>query len=155
MKSLLSVLSVAVTIGSYGQTSSVNPKIKPESSQNYLQKIIHLSPNVFQYDLLKSKASGNTQVGFNTEEIKKAFPELVVRKTKMVSAGKNSFRIVQYETIDSIKMIPYMLKAIQELQQEIDELKSKPAAPGVIPPLDSIEENYREWGTSDRIFFCR
>jgi hypothetical protein len=73
---------------------------------------IHPKSFTFKNDLTKS-----THFGFIAQEIEQVFPNLV--KTA-IGEDKRECKCVNY-----LEMIPLLLLKIQDLQAQIDELKSK------------------------------
>lgn len=91
-----------------------------------LQKILRLEPISYQYDQTLGKKIGlpqDTQYGFSSGSIQDAFPGMLARKPINIPAGKNRYQTLQVEDIDLKKLIPVLVAAIQEQQQEIERLK--------------------------------
>jgi len=79
---------------------------------NNLEKIMNLRPVSFYWNNTYSKLNGNQkQYGFVAQEVKEILPEAVYE----TSEG--------YYGIDLFKIIPHLVKSIQELKKEIDEIK--------------------------------
>lgn len=89
-------------------------------------KLNGLKPVTFQYDLKKYPSlklpSGN-QFGFLTGDMKAQYPELVTETAKMYTAGKNNSAVAKYDEVETAKLIPVLVAAIQEQQEAIELLK--------------------------------
>ena len=87
-------------------TPNQKAKVKPlKSSINKLKKL-----NVYQYKI--KQRSRKTQFGFNVEEMKRLFPNLVYESDSIKS-------------IDYMGLIPVLLNALLELQQELNQIKKE------------------------------
>jgi hypothetical protein len=51
------------------------------------------------------------------------FPAMVSSKNISYMYGKNTYRDSKIQTIDEVKLIPVLVASIQELYQEIEQLK--------------------------------
>ncbi len=99
----------AVVIGTLFQNSDERLKKNISPLKNSLNKVMQLNGYTYQW---KDTARGNDeQIGFLAQEVEKQFPQLVMTDDN----GKKS---VAYGN-----MVPVLLQAIKEQQQQIDELK--------------------------------
>jgi hypothetical protein len=103
------------------QTTSdirIKENIRPISEA--LNKICALNPTHFEF---KTRL-GVTKTGFIAQEFEKVFPNHV---TEIEPNGEFAEYFAKGEKIKSIDadLIPYLVKAIQELKAEIDQLKNK------------------------------
>ena len=60
----------------------------------------------------------NRQVGLNAQEVEKVLPEIVF------DAPINKNKDTDYKTLKYDRMVPLLVEAIKEQQQQIEELKS-------------------------------
>lgn len=81
-----------------------------ETLQPGLDTLIELRPVTYKW---KEDSTGDVQVGFIAQDVEKVLPNLV-------GEGPDG-----YKTLDKEGMIPYMVKAIQELKAENDQLKAR------------------------------
>jgi hypothetical protein len=91
--------------------SDISLKTNIRDLDKGLKDILQLKPRKFDW----KNGDGIDNLGFIAQEIEKVFPELV-----------SEFKYNQFETKKALKMgdlIPSLVKAIQELKQEIDTLK--------------------------------
>lgn len=82
----------------------------------FLEKIKKLRPVCFRWrkkEFPQYRFSDDLQVGMIAQEVEKIFPELV-------KDWKDGYKTIKYGWIPM-----YLLKAIQEQQKEIDNLKQK------------------------------
>jgi len=94
-----------------------------------LSLINALQPISFDYDYQKVKSlPKGKQYSLHTEEVKNIASGLVLDQYYAAPKGKNSNDQVMVKTVDLEKLVPFIIKAIQEQQQEINELKRLLAA---------------------------
>lgn len=91
---------------------SVKENIKP--LENGLELLMKFKPSTFEYKEGWKNYGQGTQVGFIAQDIQQVLPNSVFRTP---STGK-----LGYNEID---LIPVMVKAMQEMQKEIDDLKQQ------------------------------
>jgi hypothetical protein len=72
---------------------------------------------VVKYSLKKEKATEPTHLGFIAQEFEQVFPKMV--------ATSEQGDIKDFKAIKTSVLIPMLVKAIQELKLEIEELKKK------------------------------
>ena len=91
-----------------------------------LQKLAQLNPKTFEYETEKYKhlkLDRGIKYGFIAEEIQQVFPDLVGQKNVSYMFGKNSYRDTKIKTIDESSLIPVLVAAIQQQQEQIEKLK--------------------------------
>jgi hypothetical protein len=119
--------------GSLTQSSDRNLKegIAPLSST--LSKLMDLNVYSYQYrnDTGLSLPSG-THFGVIAQEMELLFPDLVHNNRQTVSTGEalgagpsSETAVVEYKSVNYTEMIPVLIKAIQEQQEQIDALKAE------------------------------
>lgn len=93
-------------------------------STGSLENIMNLNPVTFNW---KNPNRPDLDYGFIAQEIEKVFPEVVkevdgifMNRGIPEEEQQQTYKTVQYE-----KLIPVLTKAIQELKQELDEVKRK------------------------------
>ena len=99
----------ATLTGTLYQNSDERLKKNISPLKNSLNKLMQL--NGYHYQWMDSTRGNNEQVGLLAQEVEKQFPQLVMRDDN----GKKS---VAYSN-----MIPILLQAIKEQQQQIEDLK--------------------------------
>ena len=77
-------------------------------------KLMNLRPTQFTF---KSDLIKNIHYGFIAQEFEEHFPELVVSKIDK--------HVANLKAINYLELIPLLVYQIQQMQKEIDELKSK------------------------------
>ena len=80
-----------------------------------VEKMMELNPVLFNYN--KDEETQERRFGFIAQEVREIFPQLV-REVKIPDEDA-------YLSLETTSMIPYLVKAIQELKKEIEELKSR------------------------------
>lgn len=91
-----------------------------------LKSLLKLEPRVFEYnsDMIKAfRLKEGRQYGFLAENMHAVFPGMVSSKNYSYMYGKNSYRDIKIQTIDEVSLIPVLVASIQELHQEIEQLK--------------------------------
>ncbi|WP_442587910.1 tail fiber domain-containing protein [Pedobacter sp. AW31-3R] len=89
-------------------------------------KLMKLKPVTFQYDLKKYpelKLTAGKKYGFLVGEVKAEFPELVAESAKSYTSGKNNMKTLRYDEVQQDHLIPLLVAAVKEQQQEIEILK--------------------------------
>ena len=110
---------VAVS-GSIFGVSDEKVKTNIRSINNALQIIGQLNPLMYEFDTEaynQLQLAEGTQYGLIAQDVEKVLPELV---TKLNLTESESFKSVNYDAL-----IPILIKALQQQQKEIDELKNQ------------------------------
>ena len=114
--------NVANVNNSYGAYSDIKLKENIEDATPKLDDVMKLQVRNFNW-----KKSGEKNIGFIAQEIEKIFPSLVVDSVETAPNDKGVEEPTG-ETTKSLKysvLVPILVKAVQELKAEIDELKNK------------------------------
>ena len=91
------------------------------SEVNCLDKVNKI--NLVAFDFIdEKKYGGHHEIGYIAQELKKIFPDAVL-EVPADEQDKEAYDTETLYTIDDAKMIPYLIKAIQELSCEIKLLK--------------------------------
>jgi hypothetical protein len=104
--------TIYATSTSISGISDISLKTNIRDLEKGLTDILKLKPRKFDW----KNGDGINNIGFIAQEIEKVFPELI-----------SEYKYNEYTTKKSLKMgdlIPSLVKAIQELKQEIDTLKN-------------------------------
>ena len=127
------ILDVVGTAGlstgtAWTNTSDKRIKTNVENIENGLDKILKLRPVSFNYteDYLKAnpELSGSQRYNsFIAQEYEEVFPDAVTSEKELVVDGKVIYDDLKQFTPHDLNM--YLVKAIQEMKCEIDELKLK------------------------------
>ena len=105
----------ATLSGSLTQNSDSRLKTNISPIENALDKVLKISGVTFNWDkkvAVNANASTALQYGVIAQDIEKVFPDLV-------SDGLNGYKSVNYNGL-----IPVLIQAVKEQQQEIDDLKN-------------------------------
>jgi hypothetical protein len=112
------------TNGTYGTLSDRRLKENIVDSRNYLDDVAKL--RVVKYSLKEEHATEPTHLGFIAQEFEEVFPKMVGEFDKEVGKDKEGNAITEkYKSIKMSVLIPMLVKSIQELKAEIEELKKK------------------------------
>lgn len=119
--------------GSITQTSDLTLKFDIQDlPDGALLKVLSLKPKTYRFDPNKSAAlrlSDSKQIGLIAQDVAPILPEavsdVVVADPSQATSDTESKKI---KTIDYIKLIPVLIKAIQEQQVQIETLKAEIAA---------------------------
>ena len=93
-----------------------------------LTGVLRLRPKTFRYDPSTEPSLGlnrEEQLGFVAQDVEKVFPSLVHRSTVPSGTGETSEKTVL--SVDYIKVVPLLVKAMQEQQDQISELEAQVA----------------------------
>jgi hypothetical protein len=130
LKSLLVFTAVtSLTMHAHAQKSlSGNLVIKKTPIVNAMEFINSLQPVSFEYNrkMLASLPEGR-QFNFFQEQSKILVPDLLVKKTYWYAPAKNQTSQITMESVDLQKLVPFLIKAFQEQQKEINDLKQQSA----------------------------
>ena len=124
----MSLLFVALILSGIAFSQTVTDKELKKNVTTInepLQKLAQLNPKTFEYDTEKYrhlKLGGGVKYGFIAEELEQIFPDLVQRKNVSYMFGKNSYRDTQIKSVDEASLIPVLVAAIQQQQQQIEKL---------------------------------
>jgi len=101
--------------GSIINTSDANLKknIKPLNI-DITEKLMKLKPSSFEF---KNDSSNHLHYGFIANELEEEYPELVVTKPYQ--------KYINIKSVNYLEIVPLLVHKIQQMQKEIDELKSK------------------------------
>jgi hypothetical protein len=103
-------------------------KVKVAGISSPTARLMTLKPVTFQYDNKKFgflKLPEGNQFGFITASVQPVFPDLVAKNFAVYSLGKNNTVSANYDDVDHQKLIPVLVAAIQEQQEEINLLKKE------------------------------
>lgn len=121
------LMALAITDKAFSQTvTDVDIKKNVTPIKGSIQRIALLNPTTFEYNTEKYRhlaLERGVKFGFNAEEIQQVFPEIVKQTKVSYMFGKNSYRDTRIKTIDQNSLIPVLVSAIQEQQEQIQQLK--------------------------------
>ena len=100
--------------GVYTPLSDINKKKDFELSKIGLDAILGLKPTL--YRMKSDESEGNKELGFIAQEVKEFIPQAYVESGE----DENKFIGLNYNAI-----VAALVKSVQELKQELDELKNK------------------------------
>jgi len=124
---LAGIFLVAAALNSNAQKINEQElKVKVADITSATAKLNSLKPVTFEYDLKKYpslKLPAGNQYGFLTGALKSQYPDLVTETSKLYAAGKNNDAVAKYDEVATAKLIPVLVAAIKEQQQEIELLK--------------------------------
>ncbi len=109
-------------------------KVNIQDIRNSIEQLKQLTPVTFDYDIQKfSKLNlpqGN-QYGFLASEVKSLLPGITRESSQVYSPGKNTTKVAKYDSVNSESLIPLLVAAIKEQQQQIESLQKE---------LDALKE---------------
>ncbi|WP_158828669.1 tail fiber domain-containing protein [Mucilaginibacter lacusdianchii] len=126
---LAAILSAFTTIA-FGQTKLDDKQAKSNVTpiNGALQSVNRLQPVTYNYNSEQLKGINlpqGMQYGFVADDVQAVLPGLVKTESKLVPSGKNAYRSVNMKTVDMQSLIPVLLGAIKEQQQQIEELRAE------------------------------
>lgn len=131
VKRLGLLLFSCLVLVNFSNAQSVNDsdlKLNREKINNAQQLIADLSPITFDYNqdqFKKMNLPTGKQYGFLIDSDQKDVEGLIVKESKVVGAGKNATKVVNYDEVDDKAVIVLLVSAVKEQQQEIEKLKSE------------------------------
>lgn len=118
--------------GSLINASDLKFKQNVSGLTNALDKVKLLEPKTFSYSSDTRYAHMNlpqgTHYGLIAQELEKVFPEMVVdavHPSAEESRGERGGESVNYKGVTLMELIPVLIQAVKEQQQEIEELKNE------------------------------
>lgn len=132
------------------QKDNVCPVSEKEGDYRYLDRVLDM--NVIEYNLLDNNASNSNQngkkvyidelrhIGLAAQELKEMFPNLVIEDQ------------MGYMSVNYIELVPVLIRSIQELKQELDEVKSGSGTRGTTDISKSFIEKNKLYQNSPNPF---
>ncbi|MEA3448152.1 MAG: tail fiber domain-containing protein, partial [Bacteroidota bacterium] len=125
--------------GDLVQTSDEQFKENITDYSGALEKVRNLHPVTFTYDTASYDLNfpGGMQYGLISQEVEQVIPELVsngVIPPKVDSAGNIVSDSISYKGMNYLELTPILTKAVQELDDTIQEIVAKPEIPVLIAP---------------------
>lgn len=120
---------VYILDGGTGWNANSDQRLKTNvqtlSSEKGLSAILNLNP--VTYNWIDAKATKATQTGFIAQDVQKVLPELVLPapETTIILPDGSTQKITDTLGLNYTGFIPYLVKSIQEQQNEIDQLKQE------------------------------
>ncbi|NGM63467.1 tail fiber domain-containing protein [Sphingobacterium sp. SGG-5] len=103
-------------------------KINIQDIRNSTEQLKKLTPITFDYDTKKfnklNLPQGN-QYGFLASNVKSILPDIAMQSSQVYSLGKNTTKTARYDSVDSESLIPLLVAAIKEQQQQIESLRKE------------------------------
>lgn len=111
--------------GNLTQISDRSFKDNIEELENALDLVLKLTPTSYtfrQQEFQDFKLPVGKHFGLIAQEVEEILPELVQNNNKVMD-DENS--VMDYKTLNYTELIPILIKAVQEQQQQIEELKKQ------------------------------
>lgn len=124
---------LGITMGSFSLTFSQqlpedDIKINIAQITNSTEKLKNLNPVTFNYNRNKFKAldlPGGNRYGFLAREVENVFPDMLQPSSKVYTTGKNTTKTAKYDDVDHETLIPVLVAAVKEQQEQIELLKKE------------------------------
>ena len=122
--------------------------------KNPVNKLSNLKPYTFTFNLAAYPSMGlpsGTHYGFLAQNVENAFPNLVtsaVQPAVLDSAGETRTLAVTFKTVNYTEFTAILTRAIQQQQQSIDSLRSRPT----VGLTDNVTTNYIPMATGANAF---
>lgn len=111
--------------GTLTQTSDARLKKEIADLPNALGQVMSLRPRTYRYrisDFPGMSLAEGKQFGLVAQEVAAVYPEIVREVVAPAEKGKTAEKFL---AVDYVKLIPVLVKAIQEQQAEIEALKAQ------------------------------
>lgn len=121
---LFSVSASQVGFGQQVSDQALKKNIAP--LENALAFVQQLEPKKFEYNTERYhqlNLPAGRQYGFLAEEVQKVLPDLVRTQSHPYMVAKNTYRNATLKDTDLESLIPLLVAAIKEQQEQIEELK--------------------------------
>jgi uncharacterized coiled-coil protein SlyX len=117
-----------ISLNTQAQTSIKELTAQVNEIADPLEKVMSLQPVIYRYNTEKFKdirlPKGN-QYGFDIETANAALPELISDRKYSYAIGKNTYRTATVQQFNADNLIPFLVGAIQQQQNEINKLKEE------------------------------
>jgi len=134
MKNLIYTIAVACymfigleTINAQ-QLNEQELKVNIQDIRKSTEQLKQLTPITFDYDTQKfaklNLPKGN-QYGFLASNVKSVLPDVAKESSQVYTVGKNTTKVARYDNVDSESLIPLLVAAIKEQQQQIEALQKE------------------------------
>lgn len=103
-------------------------KVGVEKITKSTDQLKNLEPVSYQYAADKYKylqLPKGERYGFLASNVEASFPDMVFESSKVYSSGKNSTKVAKFEEVNTESLIPLLVAAIKEQQEQIDTLKKE------------------------------
>lgn len=132
-KTILKLYSVLVLVFVFqvAKSQSVNEeelKIEVSRIENSTVKLKNLQPVTFKYNVDKYsylKLPTGNQYGFMVENVEQVFPAMVYESSIIHKSNKGSAKVAKYKDFNKDDLIPVLVEALKEQQEQIDALKKE------------------------------
>ena len=94
--------------------------------RSVLPGILSLTPVLYEYNnntYSHLKLPKGMHYGFNADELSKVFPRLVHSKPHSFMQGKNRYVSATVKSVDMQGLVPLLVAAIQEQQQQLEDIR--------------------------------
>jgi hypothetical protein len=123
-------LSSLFTVSALAQQRLADNQIKKNvtplsGSLNYINTLQPVTYNYNNQEFKHLNLPTGVQYGFLADNVQSVLPGLVTTTNKFYPAGKNNYRTAAVENVDMQSLVPILLGAIKEQQQQIDSLKAE------------------------------
>ena len=125
---LTAVLATGMLTASAQKIEEQELKVEVNKISNSTALLEKLHPVTYKYDHDKFKhlnLPAGTRYGLLTGSLKQEFPELVAEKAKFYSQGKNTAKVAKYDDVNTEHLIPVLVAAMKEQQEQIELLKKQ------------------------------
>ena len=128
LSALLTVTSVLTIQAAASAQQISDSKLKKNTTpvSNSLSYITRLQPVTYEYnqqDFKQLNLPAGTQIGFTADNVQQVYPAALSSRNSWYSTGKNQQRAITTSQIDADKLVPLLVGAIKEQQEQIDQLK--------------------------------
>jgi len=115
---------VYISPGSTSWTANSDERLKNINGniENAVERLMTLRPVNFSW---KSDNTNKDNIGLIAQDVEKVFPQVIDKNKLPTKAGEKQTDETEYLGVRYQELVPVLVKAIQELKAEIDELKNK------------------------------
>jgi hypothetical protein len=118
--------------GTFSQTSDLRLKTNLQDlPQGVLAQVLKLRPKSYRYRTAafpQLSLPATEQIGLVAQDVQAVFPQLVSETTAPGNPDDKGAGSQKFLAIDYLKLVPLLVKAVQEQQAQIEQLKADVAA---------------------------
>ncbi len=125
---MVCLMLIGLSTAKAQQLNEQELKVNIQDIRNSTEQLKQLTPVTFDYDTQKfarlNLPTGN-QSGFLASNVKSVLPDVTKEASQVYTVGKNTTKVARYDSVDSESLIPLLVAAIKEQQQQIEALQKE------------------------------
>ena len=125
---LVLALLLVIQVSNAQSLTEKELKVEVNKIENSTSKLKSLQPVTFKYNVDKYKhlkLPKGDQYGFMVENVEQVFPAMVYESSSVYNISKGNSKVAKYKEVNKDELIPVLVEALKEQQEQIDALKKE------------------------------